>query len=52
MYQDYFLIPPTRSEINIFNTVARRYARLSVTPTLQPGARALRDTGREGDGLK
>ena len=56
MYQDYFLIPPTRSEINICSAVARRYARMSSTPTLQPGAGALRHTHththRDGDRLR
>lgn len=49
MYQDYFLIPPTCSEINICNTVARQYARMSSTPTLRPRARALRDREKETD---
>lgn len=52
MYEDYFLILPTRSEINICNAVARRYARMSSTPTLQPGAGALRNIEREGDRLR
>ncbi len=42
MYQDYFLSPPTHSEINICTAVARRYARMSSTPTLQGGGDRLR----------